>query len=49
MDDHKIWDIVPRISTQVTEAFGTYSPLASQLLHNRGINSNEEADKFLSR
>ena len=49
MDDHKIWDIVPRISTQVTEAFKTYSPLASQLLHNRGINSNEEADKFLSR
>ena len=43
------WNVARRISDEAIRSMEPFSPLAAQLLHNRGINSVEAAEAFLAR
>ncbi|MDP7241076.1 MAG: DHH family phosphoesterase, partial [Dehalococcoidia bacterium] len=45
----KAWRVTPRISTEAGNRLAPFSPLAAQLLHNRGITELIEAETFLAR
>jgi single-stranded-DNA-specific exonuclease len=45
----KAWRVTPRISTEASNRLAPFSPLAAQLLHNRGITELPEAEAFLAR
>ena len=45
----KAWRVTPRISTEAGNRLAPFSPLAAQLLHNRGITELPEAEAFLAR
>lgn len=42
------WVIKPKIDKKTREAFPEHSPLILQLLHNRGLNTQEAIDEFFS-
>jgi single-stranded-DNA-specific exonuclease len=43
----KVWNVTPRISREASEKLSPFSPLAAQLLHNRGIKDLPAAEAFL--
>ena len=45
----KAWRVTPRISPEAIERLAPFSPLAAQLLHNRGIADLPAAEAFLAR
>ena len=45
----KAWRVTPRISEETSNRLAPFSPLAAQLLHNRGITELPEAEVFLAR
>ena len=45
----KSWHVMPRISSKTNEDLGQYSPLSNQLLHNRGVRTVTERERFLSK
>ena len=49
MINHKAWRVTPRISPEATQKLAPFSPLAAQLLHNRGITDIPGAEAFLAR
>ncbi|MBI4282696.1 MAG: single-stranded-DNA-specific exonuclease RecJ [Chloroflexi bacterium] len=49
MSSHKAWRVVPRISSEASQRLAPFSPLAAQLLHNRGITDLPGAEAFLAR
>lgn len=42
-----IWKLKPEIPAEVSEALRTYSPIFRQILYNRGITTQQQADDFL--
>ncbi|MBI2856224.1 MAG: single-stranded-DNA-specific exonuclease RecJ [Chloroflexi bacterium] len=46
---HKEWRVAPRIPQETSNRLAPFSPLAAQLLHNRGITELSQAEAFLSR
>ncbi|MFH1560637.1 MAG: single-stranded-DNA-specific exonuclease RecJ [Chloroflexota bacterium] len=49
MINHKAWRVTPRISAEASQRLAPLSPLAAQLLHNRGITDLPSAEAFLAR
>ena len=47
MLSRKVWHITPRISPEANRKLAPFSPLAAQLLHNRGITDLPSAKAFL--
>jgi single-stranded-DNA-specific exonuclease len=47
--NHKAWRVTPRISPEASQRLAPFSPLAAQLLHNRGITELAGAEAFLAR
>ena len=47
--NHKAWRVTPRISPEASQNLAPFSPLAAQLLHNRGITDLPTAQAFLAR
>ena len=45
----KAWSVSPRIPEEAFRRMEPYSPLAAQLLHNRGVDDPEAAEAFLAR
>jgi single-stranded-DNA-specific exonuclease len=45
---HKAWHVAPRISPEAIWGLAPFSPLAAQLLHNRGITHLAAAEAFLA-
>ncbi len=48
MLNRKLWNIAPRISPEAMQKLEPFSPLAAQLLHNRGITDIPAAKAFLA-
>ena len=48
MSISKLWNIYPRISRDSIDRLSPFSPLAAQLLHNRGVFDYASAKKFLA-
>ena len=44
----KIWNVYPRISKESSQRLSPFSPLAAQLLHNRGVFDYASARQFLA-
>ena len=44
----KVWHVTPRISPEASQKLAPFSPLAAQLLHNRGITDLPAAEAFLA-
>ena len=44
-----VWTVASRISDEAMRSMEPFSPLAAQLLHNRGIRDVEAAEAFLAR
>jgi hypothetical protein len=40
------WQLKTELPEKIRKELGDYHPLVAQLLHNRGINTKEEAKKF---
>ncbi|MDA0987755.1 MAG: single-stranded-DNA-specific exonuclease RecJ [Chloroflexi bacterium] len=47
MLSRKVWHVTPRISQEASQKLAPFSPLAAQLLHNRGITDLPGAEAFL--
>lgn len=47
MLSRKVWHVTPRISPEASEKLAPFSPLAAQLLHNRGITDLPAAEAFI--
>ena len=45
----KAWNVARRISDEAIRSMEPFSPLAAQLLHNRGVRDVETAEAFLAR
>ena len=45
----RVWSVTPRIPDDAIRAMEPFSPLAAQLLHNRGITNPADAETFLAR
>jgi single-stranded-DNA-specific exonuclease len=43
-----VWHVTPRISPEASQKLAPFSPLAAQLLHNRGITDLPAAEAFLA-
>ena len=48
MLSRKVWHVTPRISPEASQKLAPFSPLAAQLLHNRGITDLPAAEAFLA-
>ena len=49
MTGRKLWRVAPRAPAEVGARLAAYSPLAAQLLYNRGVTDLPSAKTFLSR
>ena len=49
MATRKVWRKAPRISKEATDRLAPFSPLAAQLLHNRGLTDAADGQAFLAR